>query len=140
MRVLVCMWVGIRLTLSIFLLFLLLLLGLARGFLALLPSKLFSLQLALFLLSQFEFGFFFGVQLLLLKPLLCCCRCLGAKILYLLFFLCQFNLSFLFFNYCLHLGLLHETGFRHHRPMAHCRRKMDALSHRCVRNRREIRC
>ena len=107
MSVFVGVGVGLWPFTGLFLLLLLLLLSLARGFLSLLPGILLRLEKALLFLRLLQLHFFLGVQLLLFKFLLCSCSRFCSEILHFLFFLGQFNLSFLLFNHCVHLCLLH---------------------------------
>lgn len=88
-------------------LLLLLLLSFARSFLSLLPGILLRLQKALLFLRLLQLHFFLGVQLLLFKFLLCSSGRFCSEVLHFLLFLGQFNLSFLLFNHCVHLCLLH---------------------------------
>ena len=131
-------WIGFRSSSSLFLLQLLLLLCLAGGFLSLLPRILLRLEQTLLFLRFLELGVPLSVQFLLFKFLLCSCGSFSAEILHLLFLLRHLDLSLLFFDYCLHLGLLHEASVGHHRTMAHCRSHVMAPGHWSSCHRREV--
>ena len=138
MRVLVGVRVRLGLAFSVFLLLLLLLLGLARGFFALFTGKLLGLQLAFLELRLFQLSLLLGFLLLLIQFLLGGCRCFSAEILNLSLLLSHFHLSLFLFDDCLQLGLLHETSIGHHRPVAHGSGEVRALGHRGVRHSGEV--
>ena len=107
MSVFVGVRIGFWLFTGLFLLLLLLLLSLASGFLSLFPGILLRFEKALLFLRLLQLHFFLGVQLLLFKFLLCSSGRFCSEVLHFLLFLGQFNLSFLLFNHCVHLCLLH---------------------------------
>lgn len=118
----------------------LLLLRFPRSFLTLLLGKFFSLQHAFSLLSFLKFRLFLCCLLLLLKPLLGSGRGLCPELLKFLLFFGHPLLSFLLFDHCVHLCLLHAADVGDERPVTDSRPEKIVLTDRRACDGRKVAC
>ena len=110
MSVFVCMRIGLHNCSQVILGFFLCLFCLHCSLLTLCLRILLRLEHALPLLGLFQLKLFFGISLLLLQSLLGCRGRFSPELGKLFFFVCQFLLSFLLLEKCLHLSRLHRTA------------------------------